>query len=216
VGEASSGLSCERARFGTVDVRFTFGTFKFAVREPSFRLSAAGSTPQFPNTVQSLRKAVRTYHHAGAAAAHRALRESLKGPYWKTGVGAGKAAVAGQLLDAYMHLDAADGRAVAGFNVNSDVSIGSDVIDVTVDVCLFGATGYAVRLVLWDTRACSRADARALLAPCVVAVEQEFGQGAVEDASLFHIRSGSTYVFTRREALRGMTDVAAALNRAQQ
>jgi hypothetical protein len=197
-------------------VRFTFGTFKFAVREPTFRLSTPGSTPQFPNTVQSLRKAVRTYHQTGAAAAHRALRESLKGPYWKTGVGAGKASVAEQLLDAYIQLDATDGRAVAGFNVKSDVLVGSDVIDVTVDLCLFGANGYAVRLVLWDTRACSRADARTLLAPCIVAVEQEFGQGAVEDATLFHIRAGNSYAFTRREALRGMTDVAAALNRAQQ
>jgi hypothetical protein len=113
-------------------------------------------------------------------------------------------------------LDTADGRPLADSNVKSDVTVGADVISVVVDVCLFASSGYAARLNLWDARSCSREEARVLLGPCVLALEQEFGSNMVEDAAVFHIRSSSVYAFSRAQALRGLSDVQAALTRAQQ
>jgi hypothetical protein len=196
-------------------MRFTFGTFKFAAREPTFRIAAAGQAPRFPSTAQSLRMATRIYHDQGPDAARRALRSSLRAPYWRTGIGAGKAAVARRLLDEYMRLDSAAGRKAAGFNIKTDVAVGSDVIAVAVDVCLFANVDYAARLILWDARPCTSADARILLAPCVLALEHEFGTGSVEDGEVIHVRTSTVYSETRARALAALPDVEAVLKRAQ-
>jgi hypothetical protein len=197
-------------------VRFTFGTFKYAVREPAFRLATADPAPQFPNTSQSLRKATRIYHSSGAPAARKSLRRSLSGPYWKTPVGAGKASVAQDLLEVYIQLDSRRGRPAAGFDVKSDVAVGPDVIAVSIDVCLFSTSGFAPRLVVWDARGCSSEEARILLAPAVVAVDQEYGAGTAEDGELFDVRRQSAFYFPRSEVLHRLRDVQAALQRAQQ
>jgi hypothetical protein len=169
----------------------------------------------YPNTVQSLRKAVREYHTTSVSAAERSLRTSLRAPYWKTDIGAGKARVARELLREYIRLDQLGTRPAATFDVKSQVAVGQDVIDVVVDVCLFASVGYAARLVLWDTRSCSFADARVLASPCVLALEQEFGNGTVQDAEVVHVRTSTIHQVTRGQAVRAISDVAAVLKRAQ-
>jgi hypothetical protein len=197
-------------------MRVTFGTFKYAVREPGFRIATGQSAPQFPNTAQSLRKAARVYHMSGVSAARQSLRQSLSGPYWKTPIGAGKASVAHDLLLHYFQLDAAYRRPAAGFDVKSEVTIGADVIGVTIDICLFASAGFAPRLVLWDRRGCSRNEALILLAPALLAVDQEYGAGTGRDAELFDVRPHRAFHFTRTETLARLGDVRAVLRRAQQ
>lgn len=196
-------------------MRFTWGTFKYAVRDPAFSVRSSAAAPQYPNTVQSIRSAVRVYHDSGRNAARAALRGSFKSPYWKTSVGAGKAAVAFDLLDEYIRLDALDGRLVSHFDLKSEVSVGVDTVATVVDICLFGMYGFAGRIMLWDTRAFIRDDARILAAPAFEAIDSELGSGSAEDIEIWHIRSGATFRFDRAGGRGAMTAVAAVLRRAQ-
>lgn len=196
-------------------MRFTFGTFKVAVRDPGFTIAGSGDPPRFPNTSRSLQRAVREYHSKGPIAARQSLRQSLSGPYWRKPRGAGMAAAARQLLEAYFRLDASDGRPSATFDLKSDVVLGTDVISVNVDICVFDPVGYGARLVLWDTRPCSNAQAAILLAPCVLAVEQEMGTGTTTSAEVWHMRTTTKLAFAAHAALRAINDAQRVLQRAQ-
>jgi hypothetical protein len=197
-------------------MRFTFGTYKFAVRTPGFRMAARGDPPRFPTTSRSIQKAVREYHVAGTAAARQSLRDSLRGPYWRQGRGATMAGVARGLLEDYFSLDSLNPRPAATFDLKSDVHIAPDVIEASVDICVFEVTGYGVRAVLWDTRGCTNEQARLLIAPCVVALEQEFGAGTAESAEVWDMRTRTVFAFAPSTARTALSGVAAILHRVQQ
>jgi hypothetical protein len=196
-------------------MRFTFGTYRYAVREPGFSVQQAGDPPHYPNTTMSLRSSVREYHLRGAKAAHDFLRKSLKAPYWRDGIGAGKAKVAHQLLDQYVAIDLADGRPPSHFDLKSEVDIGPDVVAVTVDLCLFGTSGFSGRLLLWDTRPCTRQQGLLLACPCAVGLEQELGPGSLEDIEVWLVRASTQYRYARKHALSGLGAVASLLRRVQ-
>jgi hypothetical protein len=197
-------------------MRFTFGTFKYAVRQPNFRLATAGPAQVYANTTQSLRKAMRIFHMSGERDAQRALEQSLSGAYWRSDIGAGKKRVARELLAAYATMARADGRPHAGFDIKSDVAVGADVIQVVIDAVFFeGTAQYVPRLVIWDTTGASRAEARTLVAPLVVALEQEYGPRTAAIAQLFDVRRANVFEFDRSHSLAGMPDVEAVLRRAQ-
>jgi hypothetical protein len=197
-------------------VRFTFGTYKFAVRTPGFTIASSGDAPRFPTTSRSIQKAAREYHVAGAAAARQSLRDSLSGSYWRQGRGATMAHVARGLLEDYFAMDALNPRPAATFDLKSDVGVGPDVVEASIDICLFETTGYGARVVLWDTRGCDDRQARLLLAPCVVALEQEFGAGAAESAEVWDMRTTTMFAVTPQAAIAALSAVGAILHRVQQ
>lgn len=197
-------------------MRFTFGTYKFAVRTPGFTLAGSGDPPRFPTASPSLQKAVREYHTSGIPAARQSLRDSLSGPYWRQGRGATMASVARGLLDAYFAADALNPRPAATFDLKSDVVVGPDVIEASVDICVFESAGYGARIVLWDTRGCTNNQALLLLAPCVLALEQEFGSGVAESAEVWDMRSNTIFGVTPQAAVGALSEAAAVLRRVQQ
>jgi hypothetical protein len=160
-------------------------------------------------------KAVRTYHKRDAEAARASLRTSLDDPYWRTPAGAGKATAARSLLETYFVMDARDGRPAALFDLKSEVQVGADVVAVNLDVCVFDDFGYGSRTVLWDKRPITTAQAQALAAPCVSAIEQEMGLGTAESADIWHMRTQTVFRFTRASARRGIRFAETALRRAQ-
>jgi len=194
-------------------VRVTFGTFRVGVREPGFRISTAGPVPTFPTAVASLRKAVRVFHRDGPSEARRALTQSLAGPYWQAGSGLGKANMAHDLLARYVSFAEADGRSAFDFDVETDVVLGPDVIAVKIDVALMDPSGQAGRLLLWDTRPCTREQALVLAAPTSQALAQELGADRVANVGVWHLRDAQRYEFDYAEASDALPSAQSALRR---
>jgi hypothetical protein len=191
--------------------RVSFGSFRNVVR--SGGAPGAGAGPgNFPTTTPVRERAVRCLHRQGLAAAQQALNEGLSG-YWSTPGGPSTQARNTRAAFArYVALDRADGRPPAVVELKDDVTFGSHVVGVRVDVVLFepSGAGYDGRLLLWDTPQLTRDLAELFAAPCVALVDNQLGL-PVRQIDLWQLRHRVEVTVDAATARGRYSDVEALL-----
>jgi hypothetical protein len=177
----------------------SFSQFTQAIRNPSYSI---GPAVPAPNTVGTLRKAVRTYHQRGVAAAEAALREGLSGYFSRPGAPSTKADVARDLFARYLDYDLDDGRPAFDTDIEPVVSFAGNDVKFRIDVGLLGEHGYVGRVILWDTTPCSERQAAMIACGCAIGFERAMGSGRIDDIQVWHLRTEKQYVVPYREAVR--------------
>jgi hypothetical protein len=191
----------------------SFGTFRKAVREPTFRNTpgAMGSAPRTP--IGTFRKAVRVYHDDGAQAALQGL--NLPSDYWRRpGRGRTLANNFRDSLRTYFRLDQQDGRPCFDSGVKEVVALGDETLNVYIDALVYDLFGHAARLALWDVAVPSHADAAVIATPVAVALHQVVGVQRTAEVSLWHLRTGQRFTVPADEALAHRDEATEALARA--
>lgn len=188
----------------------SFGIFRRAVREPTFRNEPGGSPPITP--ISTFRKAVRVYHREGV---DRALASpTLTSPHWRLpGRGRTLANNYRDCLQRYIALDALDARTFVDAGITETVVLGNDEVNVVLDVILLNRTGHVGRVLLWDTSILDRRLAQITAAPALLALQQLVGESRAQTIEIWHLRSGTQFEFTAHEALAELPEAVAAVQR---
>jgi len=190
---------------------FTFGQFRRAARDPSFRVNP-GRQSGGPNTAGTLRASVRAFHRDGEAASRLALERGLSG-YFSKPQNRRAADRARVMLRNYITLSEADGRAAFDFDVAGELEIGADVLKVSVDLALLDPNGYCGRIMLWDQLACDREAAATIAGPAFRVLADELGPDRTDNIEVWHMPTRARYPFTSAEAAASFTRVARLLER---
>src|SRR6266545_1466854 len=109
-------------------MRFTFGQYRRAARDPTFRIRP-GRQSGGPNTAGTLRASVRALHREGEAAGQAALDRGLSGHFGKP-ENRRQADRARLMFRNYVRLSEADGRGAFDFDIAGDLEIGDDTLRV--------------------------------------------------------------------------------------
>lgn len=193
--------------------RITISELKNATRNRALRRSASGSAVKFPTPMPMAASAVRRFHREGAPAAVEALNESIDtSTYWGPTGPASAVGWANSIkakFNTYIRLASPDPRPVLGLPVVTDVSVGPNLVGVTIDVVMLDPRGYVGRHVLWDVEALTRPDAEILAGPIACAMQQELGSERVAGVEVWHLQSGTQHFVDRDTALRRLAEISA-------
>src|SRR4051812_38653632 len=154
-------------------MRFTFGEYRRAARDPTFRVRLGGREGG-PNTAGTLRASVRAFHQDDLIAGEIALAKGLSRHFAKP-ENRTQADRARLMFRNYVALSGADGRTVFDYDIAGEFEIGDDTLGVSVDLALLDPNGYAGRVVLWDLLPCDRDAALAIAGPAFELLVRELG-----------------------------------------
>lgn len=187
-----------------------------AVLDPKYRPPAPG-TPRAPmiSTAGSLRKAIRTFHDDGEAAARAALRDSLSNYFARPGRPQTQAALARQALDTYIRLSAEDDRDAFLPHGRVDAPVGADSVAGDVDAVLLDPAGYVGRLLLFGPipQPLSDPQLEMLAYAPVTALVAEFDGERVQGIDVWEVRLERIVNVPARNALRRDADVRRLIDR---
>jgi hypothetical protein len=191
-------------------MRFTFGQYRRAARDPTFRIRPGRQTGG-PNTSGTLRASVRAFHREGQVAGQAALDRGLSG-YFAEPRNRRQADRARLMYEDYVRLSQTDGRDPFDFDIEAELEIGDDVLIVWVDIALLDPNGYAGRIVLWDQQPCDRHAALAIAAPALQILANELGNDRTDNVEVWHMPTPARFAFTATEATAGLHLVPALLS----
>jgi hypothetical protein len=192
-------------------MRFTFGQFRRASRDPTFRIQP-GRQSGGPNTAGTLRASVRAFHQHGEVAGETALERGLSG-YFSRPENRGQADRARQMFRNYVRLSDADGRIAFDFDIAGDLVIGDDTLAVSVDLALLDPNGYAGRIMLWDQLPCDRDAAETIAGPAFQLLVNELGEGRTDNMEVWHMPAPARFAFSAADAMGALRRVPALLAR---
>ncbi len=191
-------------------MRFTFGQYRRAARDPTFRVQP-GRQSGGPNTAGTLRASVRAFHRDDEAAGQAALERGLAG-YFARPENRRQANRARVMFRNYVRLSQADGRDAFDFDIEGDLEIGDDILAVSVDLALFDPNGYAGRIVLWDQQPCDRDAALAIAGPAFQLLGNELGSDRTDNVEVWHMPAPARFAFTAAEATAAVALMPAVLS----
>jgi hypothetical protein len=193
-------------------MRFTFGQYRRAARDPTFQVRP-GRQGGGPNTAGTLRASARAFHRDGEEAGRAALDNGLSG-YFGRPERRAQADRARVMFRNYVDLAIADGRNAFDFDIDGDLAIGDDILVVSVDMALTDPNGYAGRIVLWDQLPCDRDAALTISVPAFELLAAELG-GAdlIDNIEVWHMPSRARHAFGRDEAGGGLALTGRVLER---
>jgi hypothetical protein len=190
-------------------MRFTFGQYRRAARDPTFRVQP-GRQSGGPNTAGTLRASVRAFHRDGEAAGQAALERGLAG-YFAKPENTRQADRARVMFRNYVRLSQTDGRDAFDFDIEGDLEIGDDTLAVSVDLALFDPNGYAGRILLWDQQPCDRDAALAIAGPAFQLLGNELGSDRTDNVEVWHMPAPARFAFTAAEATAALALMPALL-----
>jgi len=167
-----------------------------------------------PTTIA--RKAIRTYHEEGEAAAIEYVRQSKLTP-WSGSRHRSLASSASNVIDgisAYFTADQADGRPVIGLGREVVVPLRSGPVKARLDAILEGSNGLVGRVVLWDGPDFTVVQAPLIASAYSEAMRQLFPEKKIESICVWQGRRQTREEIAFRTAqaqLRRADEIAATL-----
>jgi hypothetical protein len=192
----------------------SFGLFRLAVRDKSYRAAPDGPSGPPPITpITTFRKAICNFHHSGRDAARGGI--SLTADYWRNDArGKTLARNYGLSLERYFSLDAADGRASYDAGVREAVTIASEMLGVYIDALVYHGTQHTARIALWDVPVPTDDEAATMAAPVMEVLKAAVGEDRAHSVELWHLRTGKIFTIDKAAAQAKAPDAADALRRA--
>jgi hypothetical protein len=192
----------------------SFGLFRRAVREPTYRtVPSTGPTSPPITPILTFRKAICTYHRAGRQTALDEI--SLPSPYWRTNPrGKTLARNYRESLETYFSLDVADGRRTYDVGVKQSLAIAGEVLSIYMDALVYATTAHTARIALWDVPMPSRYEASVMALPIIEALQAAVGDERARSVAFWHLRSATIIEVGRAEALSRAADASDAVRRA--
>jgi hypothetical protein len=192
-------------------MRFTFGQYRRAARDPTFRIQP-GRQSGGPNAAGTLRASVRAFHRGGEVAGQAALDRGLSG-YFGRPENRRQAERARLMFRNYVRLSEADGRDAFDFDIAGDLEIGDDTLSVSVDLALLDPNGYTGRIMLWDQLPCDREGALTIAGPAFQLLVDELGTGRTDNVEVWHMPTSARFAFSGSEAATALARMPVLLRR---
>jgi hypothetical protein len=98
-----------------------------------------------------------------------------------------------------------DGRPAFDFDVAADLTVGVDVLSVSVDLALLDPNGYAGRVVLWDQLPCDREGALMISGPALEVLAIELDADRVDNIEVWHMPTPARFAFDADEAREALS-----------
>jgi hypothetical protein len=172
-----------------------------------------------PSSIRS--RAIRLYHDEGLDLANQYLEgrrggsTGLSGYFGSDGPRAQQGQRTREAFNRYVHFDGADGRPVATMALSGDVSVGHHVIGATVDIVVFGPTGYGGRVLNWDIAGINADLARLVAVPALMLIDQELGHSTCSDIEVWDLEHGVRWPRDSNEIRGDFGTVARLLDRVE-
>jgi hypothetical protein len=156
---------------------------------------------------------LRRYHGGQAPSEVRAYAEaSFQAWFAKTRL-ASRAHTALDLLARYIELDTLNpGGQVIEMYRPSEIRVGQHTVRVRRDVLFFGINGHVLRLISWRKDSVPRADLPTLLAPVVVATDNDIGDNRLGELQYWQVRADQVDTVDLAECRRSLRAIVRALD----